>query len=134
MRLSISFLLLLASPILGQDNWPQFRGSKGGVAVDKTRYPLEWDAKRNVRWQADIPGHGWSSPVVWGDRVFLTAVLNDKTPKPRKGLYIQDLFGKIPPGEHAWKLYCLDFNSGKILWDSTLHQGLPQTTIHLKNT
>ena len=69
-----------------------------------------------------------------GRQDFLTAVLNDKTPTPRPGLYIQDLIGKIPPGEHVWKLYCIDFNTGKPLWDKVVHQGKPGEPIHLKNT
>jgi outer membrane protein assembly factor BamB len=96
--------------------------------------PIKWDAKTNIAWSAVIPGRGWSSPVVWGNNVFVTAVLNDKTPTPRMGLYQQDLLGKIPPGEHAWRLYCIDIETGKPLWDRVVHQGTPGGPIHLKNS
>ena len=94
-----------------QEHWPQFRGP-GARGVSEQPLPTTWDKKTNIIWSLDVPGRGWSSPVVWGDKIFVTAVLNDKTPTPRPGLYIQDLYGKIPPGEHVWKLYCIDFNTG----------------------
>jgi outer membrane protein assembly factor BamB len=116
------------------DNWPQFRGPNSSASADKIGMPDEWSTDKNVRWIASVQGHGWSSPVVWGNRVFLTTVLNDKTPKPRPGLYIQDLQGKIPPGAHRWMVYCFDLASGKVLWHREAKTGLPATPIHLKNT
>ena len=131
--LSAALIFSAAQLVLAQDHWPQFRGAHSALAKGNG-LPTTWDAKTNIVWQSDVPGRGWSSPVVWGDRVFLTSVVNDKTPTPRRGLYIQDLIGKIPPGEHVWKLTCLDLQSGKPLWDKVVHQGLPETSIHLKNT
>src|SRR5262249_18339006 len=57
-----------------------------------------------------------------------------KTPPPRKGLFIQDLYGKIPPGEHRWVVTCLDRKTGKPLWEKTAHTGTPSSPIHIKNT
>lgn len=116
-----------------QENWPQFRGP-GAAGVSLQPLPTKWDRTTNIVWSLDVPGRGWSSPVVWGDKIFVTSVLNDKTPTPRPGLYIQDLIGKIPPGEHVWKLTCIDFNSGKPLWEKAVHRGAPGEPIHLKNT
>ncbi len=130
---AITILLTIVPIILAQDNWPQFRGP-GGSGSSAKPLPVKWDEKTNIIWMAEIPGRGWSSPIIWGDQVFVTAVLNDKTPPSRPGLYVQDLIGKIPPGEHVWKLVCLDFNSGKILWDRTVHQGKPNGPIHIKNS
>jgi outer membrane protein assembly factor BamB len=121
-------------PSVRAGDWPQFRGPAGRAAADGTNLPDTWAKDKNILWQVEIPGRGWSSPVVSGDRVFLTAVLNDKTPPPRKGLYIADLFGRIPPGEHKWMVYCLDFHTGKTLWSQEPKKGLPGSTIHLKNT
>jgi len=131
--LSVTLLLALLLPTQASD-WPQFRGPGSAAAADNMHLPESWGKQKNLRWQADIPGRGWSSPVVWGNRVFLTAVLSDKTPAPRKGLYIQDLVGKVPPGEHVWMVYCLDFRSGKTLWSREAKRGAPTTAIHLKNT
>jgi outer membrane protein assembly factor BamB len=133
-RLPALALLLALAPLVPAANWPQFRGPSGSAAADGMSLPDVWAKDKNVHRQAEIPGGGWSSPVVWGDRVFLTAVRNDKTPAPRKGLYIADLVGKIPPGEHTWVVYCLDFHTGKILWTREAKRGLPGSSIHLKNT
>ena len=68
--LALTLALAAAGP--ADDNWTQFRGGdKGGVAEAKT-LPDEWGDGKNVVWKADVPGRGWSSPVVWGDRVFVT--------------------------------------------------------------
>jgi outer membrane protein assembly factor BamB len=131
---TVVFLALLTDFTAADDNWPRFRGAGGSGIGDDRPLPTEWDTKTNVLWSVDVPGRGWSSPIIWGDSVFVTAVLNDKTPLPRKGLYIQDLLGKIPPGEHVWKLYCHDFDTGKLRWERTLHKGTPGGPIHLKNT
>src|SRR5438552_2911893 len=55
------------------DEWPQFRGpGSAGVTTEK-QLPQEWGADKNVQWKAKLAGQGWSSPIVWGDKVFLTA-------------------------------------------------------------
>src|SRR5947207_15704345 len=125
-RIALAFLLLLASFSRADDNWPQFRGgAKAGVAEAKS-LPDSWDTTKNVVWKVDVPGRGWSSPVVWGERIFLTTVTSDKNPQnPRKGLYIEDLAGKVPPGEHRWLVLCLDFKTGKPLWQKEVHKGNP---------
>ncbi len=138
MRRAVTCAALLAL-VLGMicradEHWPQFRGKGSAGIAEGKDLPETWDAKKNVVWAVDVPGRGWSSPVVWGDRIFLTAVLNDKTPTPRKGLYIADLAGKIPPGEHRWVVYCYDWRTGKLLWERTAEKGTPGGPIHLKNT
>jgi outer membrane protein assembly factor BamB len=115
-------------------NWPQFRGPKAGV-VEDADLPVTWSTTEHVAWVVDIPGRGWSSPIIWGDRVFVTtAVPEGETEMPKKGLY---LGGERPiPSDkvHQWKVYCLDFNSGKVLWEAVAHRGLPQYGLHLKNS
>jgi outer membrane protein assembly factor BamB len=67
------------------DNWPQFRGSRAGVAPDDDALPDKWSATENIVWKIDVPGRGWSSPIVWGDHVFVTAAVNTKgTEEPLK--------------------------------------------------
>src|SRR6185295_15581984 len=68
--------------------WPQFRGPSAGVAADDPSLPESWSAATNVVWKSEVPGIGWSSPVVWGDHVFVSSVVNtgqQEAPKP--GLY-----------------------------------------------
>src|SRR5262249_17696942 len=60
------------------ENWPQFRGLRSGVAADDPALPDTWSASRNVAWKIELPGRGWSSPVVWGDHVFVTAAIDTR--------------------------------------------------------
>ncbi len=119
----------------GENDWPSFRGGvRAGVAEGPT-FPDTWNAEKNVVWKKPIPGRGWSSPVVWGQRVFVTSVLSDKDPpEQRKGLYIQDLIGQVQAGEHRWLVSCLDFQTGKTLWQHQAHKGAPAGPIHIKNS
>lgn len=124
-----------ASRVAAQSHWPQFRGADSRGVAEKARFPHRWSADQNVAWKTDLPGRGWSSPVVWGDRVFLTTVVNTgKGEPPKKGLY----FGGDRPEPskeiHQWKAVCLDLASGKILWERLLHEGQPASPIHLKNS
>lgn len=73
----------LAGSVRG-DDWPQFRGP-GSSAIADTKLPAEWGAEKSVLWKAKIPGTGWSSPIVWGDRVFVTAAVTDNQRKPQAG-------------------------------------------------
>ncbi|MCY2953586.1 MAG: PQQ-binding-like beta-propeller repeat protein [Planctomycetota bacterium] len=115
-------------------NWPQFRGPGVRGVSANPGLPDRWSASENVAWKADIPGQGWSSPIVWGSRVFLTTAVSPASPEsPRKGLY---LGGERPASAsgYEWKVLCLDLDSGKMLWDRTVHQGNPPAAKHLKNS
>jgi len=76
----------------------------------------------------------WSSPIVWKDKIFLTTVISEEdTEEPTKGLY----FGgerKAVGSSHEWRTMCLDFETARILWEKTAHQGLPYQPKHVKNT
>lgn len=115
-------------------HWPQFRGPQSmGVAEDPS-LPDTWSTSQNVLWKTDLPGNGWSSPVVWDDRIFATSVVSEaETEKPRKGLY----FGgerKAPDSPHRWMVYCIDFKTGKTRWEREAHRAVPKFSRHLKNT
>lgn len=131
--LAYTALVLVPATVLA-DNWPQFRGGGSMTAESKT-LPAVWDTTKNVVWKADVPGRGWSSPIVWGDRIYLSTVVSDKdADAPKKGLYIENLQGKTPPGDHRWLVLCLDFRTGKTLWEREVHKGKPPAAIHVKNT
>src|SRR5262249_22759038 len=73
-------------PAIGRgDEWPQFRGPGGTGLTGEKQLPMEWGADKNLSWKATIPGRGWSSPVIWGDMVFLTAAFSEKEPVARAG-------------------------------------------------
>jgi len=130
---TLSVFLLAAALALAADHWPQFRGPDSNGVVEDAKLPERWSATENVAWKTSIPGVGWSSPVVWGDRIFVTSVVSteDKEP-PKKGLYFGGNRG-APSDEHRWMVYALDFNSGKIVWEREAHRGVPPAR-HLKNT
>lgn len=139
LRRSLAFVLLFGAVSVfalaaGNEHWPQFRGTGSmGVAEDPT-LPDKWSQTENVAWKTAIPGVGWSSPIVWGDRIFLTSVINtDPNEAPKKGLY----FGgerPAPKDEHRWMVYAVDFKTGKILWEREVHRGIPAFSRHLKNS
>jgi len=70
-------LLLLFFLILPASDWPQFRGPTGQGTSDEHGLPLNWGETTNVRWKVPIPGKGWSSPVIQGDRIWLTTATED---------------------------------------------------------
>jgi len=129
------FLVVFAVLATAGDHWPQFRGPESnGVAADGN-LPESWSATRNVVWKTEIPGSGWSSPIVWGDRIFVTSVISTVAPEtPKKGLYFGGNRENIPADEHRWVLYAVDFAGGKIIWEREVHRGSPQSSHHLKNT
>jgi outer membrane protein assembly factor BamB len=126
--------VLLLTSALANDRWPQFRGPQSmGVAEDPA-LPDTWSATENVAWKTDIPRTGWSSPVVWGDRIFITSVVSSsELEKPKKGLY----FGgerKPPEVEHRWMVYCVDFKTGTMRWEREVNRAVPRFSRHLKNS
>lgn len=123
------FLLLLVTFNVCAQSWPYLR-----TAPDDPRLPERWSATENIVWKTEIPGMGWSSPVVSGDRVFLTSVSSAEAGEAvKKGLY----FGGERPAskaEHRWLVYAVDFNTGKILWEREAFKGVPIQSRHLKNS
>ena len=108
---------LVGSFALGAGDWPQFRGPGGQGHSQATGLPTEWDAKTNVVWKQAIPGSGWSSPVVVGGKIFLTAAV----PGGGKDLSLRAI--------------CLDASTGKIAWDNEVFlQATGSPKIHVKNS
>ncbi len=130
---------LLAVGIAGAafaGDWPQFRGPSASGVGDGTKPPVKWDATKgtNIVWSTEIPGLADSSPIVWGDRIFVTtAVSSDPKQTFRTGLY-----GDTDPvndnSPHKWKVLAIDKKTGKILWQQTAHEGVPKTKRHPKSS
>lgn len=131
---TLAAVATLGLPAVSQANWPQFRGLQAGVAEDGV-LPDTWSATGHIGWTVEIPGRGWSSPIVWGDRVFMTtAVAEGDVETPKKGLYLGGNRDTPSDKVHQWKTYCIDFDSGKILWDAVAHRGIPKYALHIKNS
>ena len=130
-----SVLLFCTSTASAQDNWPQFRGAESLGVSNNSNLPDQWTETKNVLWRCEIAGRGWSSPVVWGNRVFVTTVENrGTTEEPKKGLYFGGNRPKPVAAVHAWKVICLDLSTGEQLWNKVVETGVPKTAIHLKNS
>ena len=137
--LSISFCLLLTASIatVGRaQNWPQFRGPGASGVVEGRTAAINWDASKlvNTRWKTAIPGLAHSSPVVWGNKIFVTtAITSAAKDETRFGL-----FGDVAPvkddPKHTWRIYALDKMTGKILWERTASEGMPKVKRHPKST
>lgn len=120
---------------LRADDWWQFRGPGARGISDHRGLPSTWSSTENVAWKADLPGRGWSSPIVVGDRVIVTAVVNrGESEEPKKGLYFGGDRPVPPEADHEWRVICLDLETGAERWNVQVHQGKPQTSIHLKNS
>jgi outer membrane protein assembly factor BamB len=122
-------------------NWSSWRGSEGTGVSTETNVPVEWSADKNIRWKAPIPGRGHSSPIVWGDRIFLTTdVEGDIAPGAapvKHKLEGQDFVHPDSVGgnrTHTFKTLCLDRTTGKILWEQTSYQGTVYDDRHRKGS
>ena len=138
--------------------WPQFRGAGAAGVADGATLPLKFSPTENVSWVAEIPGRGWSSPIVWGDRVFVTAAINaGKFKAPSTGIFGNDYAAELtakglPPAEVnrlvtardielsaeatevQYVVYALDARTGKIAWQHEAFKGVPAGGRHRKNT
>jgi outer membrane protein assembly factor BamB len=127
-------VVLPASGFCAEANWPQFRGLSAGVVEDAI-LPDAWSTTKNVAWAVEIPGRGWSSPIVWGERVFVTSAVSEAdTETPKKGLYLGGNRDKPSDKTHRWMIYCIDLTTGKILWERLAHAGVPHHPLHIKNS
>ncbi|HEX3184996.1 MAG TPA: PQQ-binding-like beta-propeller repeat protein [Pyrinomonadaceae bacterium] len=125
---------LKATPAKG--SWPSFRGPQASGVAEGQNLPDQWNAKtgENILWHTKIPGLAHSSPVVWGNRVFVTsAVSSDPKATFKPGLY-GDGDASKDHSQHRWMIYALDKQSGKIVWEQVAYQGEPREKRHIKAT
>lgn len=116
-------------------HWPQFRGPGARGVAEAASIPETWSATENVEWKRDLPGRGWSSPIVWGEHVFLSTVVNTGTSEnPKKGLYFGGDRTAPPESIHQWKVMCLDLATGDVRWERQVHEGQPKSSIHIKSS
>ncbi len=134
----LSISILVAAGAFGQERapWPSFRGPAASGVADGQAPPLEWNAEtgRNIAWSADIPGLGHSSPVVWGDRVFVTSALSDN-PNPVFRYGTDGRMDRRTDRErNRWFVHAVDRDSGALLWSREVSAGVPEVQRHPKNS
>ena len=116
--------------------WPSFRGPNASGVADGQGAVSDWDiaSGRNVKWKTPIPGIAVSSPIIWGDRVFVTTAVGADADKTfRTGLY-----GDVAPVEdlsaHTWRVYGVDRRTGAIVWQRDVFSGTPKVKRHPKSS
>jgi len=134
MKPVVPLLILVTASVASAQNWPSFRGpNASGVAAGNA--PTSWNGEKssNVVWKTAIPGFSHSSPIIWGNKIFLiTAISSDPATKfAAKG---QGIGLATDTVKHTWQIYCLDKVSGKVLWSNTAYQGTPRAKRHIKAT
>jgi len=102
---TIAGFCLAVAATLEAANWPQFRGPTGQGHSSETGLPLKWTTTENIAWRTELPGQSWSSPIVWGERVFVTTATENGA---------------------SCRVLALDRKSGKILWDKEVFQQVPR--------
>ena len=123
-----------AAPEAG--SWPSFRGLRASGVADGQHLPDRWDVAKgeNVLWRTPIPGLAHSSPVVWGNRIFVTsAVSGNPNATFRPGLY-GDGDASDDRTRQRWTIYAIDKRTGTIAWERVAHEGEPIGKRHIKST
>lgn len=151
-RYFLIFTLFAVAALAANNDWANWRGPDGG-GLARGDAPLTWSDAENVEWTADIPGRGTSSPVIWGDRIFLTTAIPtgsasaqpiDRIPGgvlAQRGGGARGRGGPAPGGrggpgggsaqaEHRFVVMCLDKNSGDVLWEKTAIVATPHEGYH----
>ncbi len=156
----LAFALFLASPSVRGQNavWPQFRGPDSNPVSANTRLAERWSKTENVEWSQDIPGRGWSSPIVTGGKVYITTVTTEGKSKPpqigteysneyvaelmKQGLPMDEVIKRVTERDSElphevmlhYLLYCLNLKSGKVEWTKEFYKGRPPGGRHRKNS
>ena len=115
-----------------QHDWPQWRGPLGTGVAPAANPPVTWSDNQNIRWKTAVPGKGHSTPIVWGERIFLTTaipygeIVKPRLP-PRPGAHDN----LATTRRHEYAVLAVSRKNGKILWQQTMHKDLPHEAGHV---
>ncbi|MEK6249499.1 MAG: PQQ-like beta-propeller repeat protein [Planctomycetales bacterium] len=115
-----------------RQNWPGWRGPLGTGVAPGARPPLEWSEEKNIRWKIPLPGIGHSTPVVWGDRVFVTTAVpvgKKFAPRPDTAPGAHD--NSLVTQRYKFKVLAIDRQTGKLVWSRTVHEAMPHEGGHV---
>lgn len=130
----IVFSLVFHSSLMA-DGWSQFRGPLGGK-LESVEHPLKWSESTNLAWAVPMEGSGWSSPIVVGERVYLTSANSEGGSRPKgmmAGVSSMRSFRNAQPDNHKFVVSCFDLKSGERLWNKTVGEAVPPV-VHPSNT
>ena len=117
-------------------NWPSFRGVRGSGVMDGQPMPSAWDVPKGtrLRWKTPLTGLGHASPIIWGNQLCVTTAKSGKGDHSmRLGLY-GDIASVTDDTVHTWLLTCMDASTGKVLFETKMHEGVPKVKRHTKST
>ncbi len=122
----------LASPAAEPAVWPQWRGPRATGEAPAGNPPLAWSETENVRFKVAIPGKGLSTPIVWGNRIFLTsAVPKAPEPPPAPPADGERMPRVAPSAAQRFLVLALDLATGKTLWEHSPREAVPHEGTHL---
>jgi len=154
--LAVFTCLLLFTSCSKKQNWPQFRGPEANMLSEAKDLPEEWDTVKNIAWTYKLDGAGWSSPIVWGDKIFITSSFPEKVapvpergpmpapPPPQRSGAAQPAPQAPPPPQedvdtafmqdvYRLEVRCIDLNTGEELWKQVAFKGNPRVKKHPMN-
>jgi len=131
--LAVVLTLGLASVAYSQ-NWPSFRGQNGTGVGDGSAPPTTWDTEKstNILWKTPIPGLGHSSPIIWGDRIFVTTAISSIENSQFVHGPTETPASADDNSKHSFRIFCLNKNTGAVIWEKTIYDGLPKVKRHVK--
>src|SRR5918998_780818 len=122
-------------------NWPQWRGPESSGISSEKNLPVEWSTSKNLKWKAAVPRRGHSSPIVCGNKVFLTtAIEGEVVPGAKAPVHMSGNEVFVHPDsvgadrKHTFKVLCYDKETGKLLWEQTAYVGTPYDDRHRKSS
>jgi len=151
-------LLFFVCAFAGDPEWPGFRGPNSNPSAINSNLPDKWSRTSNIEWTADLPGLGWSSPIIAGRTIFLTTVTTDGTAKQpqvgtdysnayaaelsKQGLTEKEIIDRLNARDFEFPnevnlhyfLYAIDLDSGKTNWRGEFYTGRPPGGRHRKNS
>ena len=129
---------LILSSCSNNSNWPQFLGPGGNSVSTEVELPAEWGNSKNILWKSKVPGKGWSSPIVWEEKVFITTAYKEKQATQKKDTAQSEPAADDrrirPDDDYRFEIYCLNKNSGELIWNNTAYLGKPGIVTHRDNT
>jgi outer membrane protein assembly factor BamB len=137
MLLSLPLSTLTAALLAtGDGQWPQFRGPFASGLADGAKTVVEFDleSKKNVLWRVETPGFALSSPIVWGERIYLTTAVRKDGAAELKVVLYGDIAPVADEGEHLFQVLAYDRKDGKLLWSQTVFDGEPRFPRHPKGS